>query len=126
MNDTKRFEHQPRPESARSDHASAIAIENIGQMRRREGIDDCELEDEIRQLHVGDIVRLTLRASDRAVESVLVRVTTVHEQQFTGAFATPPADSRLQRLTDGMTLSFTADHIHSIHKTQDSETARAR
>ena len=37
-----------------------VQIENIEEMRRREGIDDVELRSEIRDLQVGDSVRLTL------------------------------------------------------------------
>ena len=37
-----------------------VEIENIEEMRRREGIDDVELRSEIRDLQVGDSVRLTL------------------------------------------------------------------
>ena len=38
-----------------------IVIENIEEMRRREGIDDVELREAIRGLRVGDFVRLRLQ-----------------------------------------------------------------
>ena len=37
-----------------------VPIENIEEMRLREGIDDTELRKEIRRLKVGDFVRLTM------------------------------------------------------------------
>lgn len=39
---------------------NGIEIENIEEMRRRAGIDDAELREEIRGLEIGDLVMLTL------------------------------------------------------------------
>jgi hypothetical protein len=39
-----------------------VAIEDIEEMRRQEGIDDVELRKAIRGLHVGDSVKLTFLA----------------------------------------------------------------
>ena len=37
-----------------------VEIENIEEMRLREGIDDVELRENIRSLKIGDVVRLTV------------------------------------------------------------------
>ena len=56
-----------------------IELENIRDMRRREGIEDAELSRAIRRLRVGDLVQVTLKISPQAFhgETVLVRVTRV-------------------------------------------------
>jgi hypothetical protein len=95
---------------------ASIAIENIEEMRRREGIDDEELHGEISRLKVGDLVRLTLRVSRIAAETVIYRITAMQQMEFRGECASLPFDTRLRRLTNGMTLCFTADHIHSVHQ----------
>lgn len=92
----------------------AIAIENIEEMRRREGIDDQELHDEIGRLNIGDLVRLTLRVSRHAAETVVYRITSKNKADFRGECASLPLDARLQRLTNGQTLCFSANHIHSV------------
>jgi hypothetical protein len=53
-----------------------LEIENIEALRRSVGIDDVELRGAIRQLRVGDLVNLTLLASDMpaAGETLSVRV----------------------------------------------------
>ena len=55
--------------------ASLVEIENIEEMRRKEGIDDVELRMEIRQLKVGDHVRLTISSGSKFHGTVLVRIT---------------------------------------------------
>ena len=67
-----------------------LQIENIDEMRRREGIDDVALRDEIRGLKVGDFVKLTLLSG--------------------------PASAALSDLRAGAALAFTAAHIHSLLK----------
>lgn len=98
-----------------------VLIEDIAARRRHEGIDDPDLEAEIRGLAVGDLVRLTLRAGHAAAgETVVVRVTAVggHVSEspvaFRGALAGKPASKTLADLDSGFTLNFTADHIHSL------------
>jgi hypothetical protein len=124
MNKPKLLEHPPGPDSAPLQ--PSVEIENIEHMRRCQGIDDERLHREVARLQEGDIVRLTLRVGARAVECVFVRIVTRHKQEFTGELAALPADPNLQRLTDGMTLRFTADHVHSVHRIQDAGTARTR
>ena len=53
-----------------------IAIENIDEMRRRQGIDDVELREAIQTLAVGDLIKLTLLTA-HSFETVLVRVTAI-------------------------------------------------
>jgi hypothetical protein len=95
--------------------SSTVLIEDIGRMRRREGIDDPDLEADIRRLAVGDLVRLTLRAEQSPTgETVVVRITKMTSAEFRGALAGKPASKALAALGDGFALAFTADHIHSI------------
>jgi hypothetical protein len=95
--------------------AHAVLIEDIAGRRRREGIDDPDLQAEIRGLAVGDLVRLTLRAEESATgETVVVRVTEVSAGGFRGALAGKPASKALAALAAGFAFAFTADHIHSL------------
>jgi len=98
----------------------SVVIENIDEMRRREGIDDVELRKDIRGLRVGDFVRLTLLTGGPAAagETVLVRLTRIKGSQFRGKLASRPAALRLATLADGEPLAFTAAHIHSLPKGQ--------
>jgi hypothetical protein len=95
-----------------------VVIENIGEMRRQEGIDDVELEEAIRGLRVGDLVKLTLLtgATPSAGETLLVRITRIAGPAFRGKLAEGPASTRLSRFRAGSPVSFTSDHIHSIAK----------
>lgn len=106
----------PHTESARSQSSCTISVENIEKMRQREGINDCELRDEISRLKVGDVVHITLLADRGTAEDVLIRITSINKLRFTGMLAKPAVNTRLQQSTDGMTLYFNADHIHSIHQ----------
>lgn len=92
-----------------------VLIEDIAGRRRREGIDDADLRDDIRGLAVGDLVRLTLRADQSPTgETVVVRITEVGAAGFRGALAGKPASKALAALGNGFALGFTADHIHSL------------
>jgi hypothetical protein len=94
---------------------SPVEIEDIEEMRRREGIDDVELREGIRGLRVGDAVRLTLRAgAASAGETLLVRITRIRGRAFQGRLAARPASARLASLRAGSLLDFTAAHIHSL------------
>src|SRR5690242_19875839 len=73
-----------------------IAIEDIDELRRREGIEDAELHEEIGRLRVGDHVRLTFLAAAGLPETLSVRITRIRGGQFRGRLACPPA--RPQRL----------------------------
>jgi hypothetical protein len=96
----------------------AVWIEDIAEMRRRQGIDDVDLRDDIRGLAVGDLVRLTLRADDQspAGETLVVRVTDVAGEAFHGTLAVRPVSKGLADLRVGFPVAFTAAHIHSLPK----------
>jgi hypothetical protein len=92
-----------------------VLIEDIAGRRRREGIDDPDLQDDIRGLAVGDLVRITLRAEQSHTgETVVVRITEIGSAGFRGALAGKPASKTLATLGVGFAFAFTADHIHSL------------
>src|SRR5262245_47042086 len=95
-----------------------VEIENIAEMRRREGIEDEELEEEIRRLQIGDAVKLTFLTSARSFsgETLQVRITQIRGEAFRGKLAGSPASPGLSALRAGSTVAFTADHIHSVVK----------
>jgi hypothetical protein len=94
----------------------AVAIENIEEMRRREGIEDVELREAIRGLRVGDFVRLTLLTGTApfAGETLLVRITRIRGDAFRGKLADRPVSPRLSQLRSGSPVTFRSHHIHSI------------
>ena len=94
------------------------AIENIEEMRRREGIEDVELREEIRALAVGDFVKLTFLggANSSAGETLPVRITRIRGSAFRGELATRPTSAGLAGLRVGSPVAFTAAHIHSKPK----------
>ena len=97
----------------------AVEIENIDEMRRRLGIDDVELHEQIRELAAGDFVKLTFLiggANPLAGETLSVRITSIRGGAFRGKLADRPASSSLSKLRVGWPVAFTADHIHSIPK----------
>jgi hypothetical protein len=93
-----------------------VEIENIDDLRRRQGIQDVELWEEIRGLRTGDFVRLTLLSGpgSAAGETLLVRITSIRGSTFRGELARRPTSKSLARVRVGAPLAFTADHIHSI------------
>jgi len=93
-----------------------VKIENIEEMRRRAGIDDVELREEICELEVGDLVRLTLLTSTKSFETVVVRITGIRGYTFRGQLTNKPASAGLARLRVGAPLVFTRAHIHSLLK----------
>jgi hypothetical protein len=97
-----------------------VEIENIEEMRQREGIDDVELRDEIRSLQVGDCVKLTFQAGTKSMasETLAVRITAISGDQFRGKLAKEPAGLGLSTLRLGSAVRFTTAHIHSIAKKQ--------
>ena len=66
-----------------------VVIEDIEEMRRREGIDDVELRQAIRGLRAGDCVRLTALTGDRVPvgKPLLVRITSIRGTAFRGRIA---------------------------------------
>src|SRR5947199_2573340 len=99
---------------------SGVQIENIEAMRRREGIDDVELRDEIRGLEAGDLVMLTFLTGLRspAGETLLVRITRIIDGVFHGKVASRPAALGLSDLRIGSAVNFMPAHIHSIPRKQ--------
>jgi hypothetical protein len=95
-----------------------VEIENIEEMRRREGIEDLELRAGIRRLRVGDFVKVTLliRRMPSRGETLLVRITAIKGATFRGKLASAPAVADLGKLRVGAPLVFTAAHIHSLAK----------
>jgi hypothetical protein len=93
-----------------------IEIENIDELRLREGIDDVELREEVGRLRVGDHVHLTFLAgtNPQAREVLLVRITSIHGDEFHGRLAGAPARADLARLRAGARVVFAAGQIHSI------------
>src|SRR4051794_12299675 len=72
-----------------------VEIENIEEMRRREGIEDVELREEIRGLRVGDIVKLTFLTGSHSFETLLVRITSIRGAAFRGKLANGPTSAGL-------------------------------
>ena len=96
---------------------NSIVVEDIQGMRLREGIDDPELQEEIRGLAIGDFVKLTLLAgTESAGETLLVRITRIRGSQFRGVLAVTPTCRRLSKLRVGSPVCFTTAHIHSVPK----------
>jgi hypothetical protein len=98
-----------------------IVIENIYDLRRREGIADMELEREILGLQVGDHVKLTFLIGDNsfAGETLLVRITRIQADSFRGKLVDSPAGVNLgSSLHAGSAIAFTHEQIHSVPKQQ--------
>jgi hypothetical protein len=96
--------------------ATVVEIQNIEQMRQREGIDDVELREEVRRLRVGDQVKLTFLTGTRTCETLPVRITRIRGTTFRGALVVEPASAALSELRVGSPVVFTWTHIHSIQK----------
>jgi hypothetical protein len=94
-----------------------IEIENIEQMRLREGIVDFELRDQIRGLQIGDLVKVTLLAMAKG-ETVAVQITSIRGTGFRGKLTRRPVSAGLSKLRAGLLIAFTKAHIHSIPKEQ--------
>src|SRR5262249_6594621 len=97
-----------------------IEIENIEEMRRREGIDDIELREDICRLRTGDFVKLTLLTRTRSFtgETLPVRITRIRGSLFCGELAARPTFIGPSKLRVGSTVRFTTAHIHSVGKKQ--------
>jgi hypothetical protein len=91
-----------------------IEIENIDELRRREGIDDVELHEDIGRLQVGDCVRLTFLAGANLRETLSVRITSISSGQFRGRLSGAIARPELLGLRPNSMVTFTAGQIHSI------------
>ncbi|HKI34299.1 MAG TPA: hypothetical protein VKA46_20770 [Gemmataceae bacterium] len=93
---------------------NTVEIEDIEQSRLRAGIDDVELREEIRELQVGDFVRLTFLTHTASFETLLVRITSIRGAAFRGKLADSPTSTALSNLRAGSAITFTAAHIHSL------------
>jgi hypothetical protein len=96
-----------------------VEIEDIEDLRRREGIDDAELRETVRGLAGGDLVRLTLLPAGMkggTGETLLVRITSIRDSVFRGKLVDRPTSPGLSNLEVGSVLVFTATHIHSVPK----------
>jgi hypothetical protein len=93
-----------------------ISIENIEELRRREGVEDVELGRQIRDLAAGDLVNLTFLCGTRTFpgEVLSVRITSIKGDAFRGKLASKPASAGLTELRPGAVLTFTAANIHSV------------
>jgi hypothetical protein len=95
-----------------------VEIENIEEMRLREGIDDVDLRQKIRGLRIGDSVHLTFcaGAASSAAETLSVRITSIRGSVLRGKLAETPASARLAALHIGSPIAFTTNQIHSLPK----------
>lgn len=94
----------------------AVEIENIEEMRRRQGIDDVELHEEIARLRAGDQVRLTFVAAGAAgrSETVLVRITSIKRAVYRGRLLATPLALGPTAPREGQLVLFHREHIHSV------------
>jgi hypothetical protein len=97
---------------------SPVEIENIEELRRRAGIDDVELREAIRELRVGDCVRLTLLTGAKSSpgNTRLVRITRIQGMHFWGLLVERSRSTAKSRLHPRVRLAFTSAHIHSLAK----------
>lgn len=98
--------------------AIKIDLEDIEEIRRRAGIDDVELRQEIRGLGIGDLVRLTILTGATTFELLPVRITSIRGDSFRGKLARKPTSASLSKLPAGAPVTFTTAHIHSLPKGQ--------
>jgi hypothetical protein len=100
----------------RSSKRASVVIENIEEMRLRQGIHDDELRQTVLRLRVGDVVKLTFSTTKMtcAGETLLVRVTQIKGELFRGKLADRPALPALSSLRVGSSVVFKSEHIHSV------------
>jgi hypothetical protein len=97
---------------------NTVELENIEHLRRQQGINDIELRQEIRQLRVGDHVRITFLAIANPAhgETVVARITSIRANQFRGRLTAGPSTLGPCRFQTGSLVVFTRNHIHSVAK----------
>lgn len=93
---------------------TSFEIENIDELRLREGIDDVELHEDIDRLRVGDHVRLTFMAGASQRETFPVRITSIRAGQFRGRVIGRASRLKSVGLRADALVAFSAGHIHSI------------
>jgi hypothetical protein len=103
-----------------------VEIEDIEEMRKRAGIVDFELRKEILELHVGDIVKVTLLATANSSrgETVFVQITSIRGDSFRAKLTRRPTSAGLSKLRAGFPIAFTNVNIHSIPKGQMAHESR--
>ncbi len=95
-----------------------LAIENIDELRRCNGIDDVELHEDIDRLRVGDHVLLTFLSGANLRTTLPVRITRIRAGRFRGRLAGPLARPAWLGLRPNALVDFTAGQIHSIARPQ--------
>ena len=92
----------------------SILIENIDEARRREGIDDIVLRNEIVRLKAGDHVRLSVSSDGRQFEMLSVRITSLKGTVLRGKLLENPRSRGLGELSAGSAVKFAVGQVHSI------------
>ena len=95
---------------------ASLEIETIEEIRHKQGIDDVELRLDIRELQVGDFVRISFLSETRSFETVLVRLTRIRGLTFRGKLVKRASRVRVPRVREGEIVTFSAEHIHSVLK----------
>lgn len=103
---------------------AAIDIENIDELRRREGIDDVELHEDIGRLRVGDHVLLTFLSGTNLRATLPVRITCIRAGRFRGRLIGMTGRPELLGLRPNILVTFTATQIHSIARPQPAPVRR--
>jgi hypothetical protein len=96
----------------------SVVIEDIQAMRRQAGVEDRDLQDEIRGLRIGDTVKLTFQAGPRTFETLAVRITSIRGCAFRGKLASASRSGLVASLRVGTSVTFTSAHIHSVTRKQ--------
>lgn len=98
----------------------AVEFENIEELRRQAGIEDCELWEHIRELRVGDLVKLTFLndGGQSSGTTCLVRITSRKGAGYRGKLVESQDTPRHAKLTAGSIVRFNNSHIHSVPKRQ--------
>jgi hypothetical protein len=91
-----------------------VEVENISEMRHREGIEEDELWQQIGKLRAGDDLKLSLGTPTTSFETVSERITSIRGSVFRAKLASKPATSKQSELTAGSFLVFAATQIHSV------------
>lgn len=101
----------------------SITLENIEAMRRSLGIHDRELQEDVRNLQIGDLVRLTF-LSAASSETLLVRITSVSGSDFRGKLAQDATLKELSTISRRKVIVFRSVHIHSTSRSSGKSPKR--
>jgi hypothetical protein len=100
--------------------SKAMVLENIEEMRRRQGIVDAELGADIGRLRPGDCVRISFEISNHAYETLTVQLTSLRGDVLRGRLVKSPKSPSLKAFMAGSLIKFGPEHIHSIVGRQNS------